>query len=68
MPARFDSTSAPKTAPPRTTICMECLSSFEGAGGYHPYLYCELIKLGHIDPEKYLASYGFIRRPLRASA
>jgi hypothetical protein len=47
---------------------MECLSSFEGAGGYHPYLYCELIKLGHIDPEKYLASYGFIRRPLRASA
>ncbi len=26
---------------------------------YHPYLYCELVKLGHTDPAGYLASYGF---------
>lgn len=47
-------------------ICQECYSSFEGEGGYHPYLYCELIKLGHADPVRYLAMYGFARRPLHA--
>lgn len=41
--------------------CQECGAHVEPAGAYHPYLYCELVKLGHRDPEAYLRSYGFER-------
>lgn len=30
-------------------------------GEYHPFLFCELVKLGHRDPAAYLAAYGYAR-------
>lgn len=30
---------------------------------YHPYLFCELYRLGHAEPDVYLAAYGFTRDP-----
>lgn len=30
---------------------------------YHPFLYCELYKLGHRDQAAYLRLYGFERVP-----
>lgn len=44
--------------------CTECgalVPLVNGRQPYHPYLYCELIRLGHHDPEQYLRSYGFAR-------
>ena len=43
------------------TQCMECGATGVPAAAYHPFLYCELVKLGHHDPESYLRSYGFVR-------
>lgn len=43
--------------------CQECgQRQPEGPAQYHPFLFCELVKLGHHDPALYLASYGFTRR------
>ena len=42
-------------------ICQEC-GMLVGEGiVYHPYLFCELFKLGYDDPFAYLRSYGFER-------
>jgi hypothetical protein len=41
--------------------CHECGMTTRHPGDYHPFLFCELFKLGHGDPEAYLRSYGFIR-------
>lgn len=57
------------TAEPRSTgtVCQDCTGWVaddpEGGPGDHPYLFCELVKLGHHDPAAYLAQHGF-RRPL----
>lgn len=44
--------------------CQECGALAPPA--YHPYLYCELVRLGHHDPEAYLRSYGFERQVVAA--
>ena len=41
--------------------CQECGMRCEPPEQYHPFLYCELRKLGHLDPEAYLDLYGFVR-------
>lgn len=44
--------------------CTECKAHVplvDGRQPYHPFLYCELVKLGHHDPAAYLAEYGFRR-------
>lgn len=40
--------------------CAEC-GMLVQPYAYHPYLYCELYKLGRHKPEAYLAAYGFTR-------
>ena len=40
--------------------CAECDALVDG-GEYHPYLYCELYKLGHKEPGHYLKRCGFVR-------
>lgn len=46
---------------PGSMWCMECGMKVQPANAYHPFLYCELFKLGHRDPAKYLRDYGFER-------
>ena len=41
--------------------CAECGMLVQPATAHHPFLYCELYKLRHYDPEHYLATYGFTR-------
>lgn len=43
------------------TECGALVPLVNGRQPYHSFLYCELIKLGHHDPEVYLRSYGFER-------
>lgn len=43
--------------------CHECGMHVGPGDVYHPYLYCELFKLGHRDPAAYLRGYGFERVP-----
>lgn len=43
--------------------CGECGMFTGHAATYHPFLYCELYRLGHPKPAAYLASYGFTRAP-----
>lgn len=45
--------------------CQECGQRTESPGEYHPFLYCELYKLGHRDQEAYLRAYGFERSESR---
>lgn len=49
----------------KNTQCAECEMQVPndsyGLAGYHPFLFCELYKLGHRDPAAYLRSYGFER-------
>lgn len=45
----------------RTFDCGECGQCIPSGIVYHPYLYCELYKMGHRDQEAYLRSYGFER-------
>ena len=33
----------------------------ESPTAFHPFLHCELFKLGHSDPEAHLAMYGYTR-------
>lgn len=40
--------------------CAECDALCEPAE-YHPFLYCELYKLGHHEPGRYLRKSGFVR-------
>lgn len=42
-------------------VCQTCKMRVEPANAYHPWLYCELVQLGHDDPEAYLRLYGFTR-------
>jgi hypothetical protein len=44
-----------------TMTCQECGGTVPNGPHYHPYLHCELVKLGHRDPAAYLASYGYRR-------
>jgi hypothetical protein len=39
--------------------CGECGQRVR-AVEFHPYLYCELYKLGHYDQAAYLRDYGFV--------
>lgn len=50
----------PFAARRRAMECGECGQIVEAAE-YHPYLYCELFKLGHRDQTAYLRYYGFTR-------
>lgn len=43
-----------------TFPCGECGMHVIGPE-YHPYLFCELFKLGHADPAGYLRQCGFDR-------
>jgi DNA-directed RNA polymerase subunit RPC12/RpoP len=43
-----------------TYVCQECGKTVTAAE-LHTYLHCELYKLGHRDPNAYLASYGYER-------
>lgn len=48
-------------------ICAECHGVVKEPDGFHPYLFCELVKLGHHDPGAYLRLYGFTwRNPVAA--
>lgn len=49
----------PKEPPYERYDCQECGKNV--GREYHPFLYCELVKLGHRDPEAYLREYGFVR-------
>ncbi len=49
---------------PGPNDCQECGQLVEDAGAFHPYLYCELYKLGHHDQEAWLRAYGFERVPV----
>lgn len=44
------------------TPCGSC-GQRVGVREYHPFLYCELFKLGHADQAGYLRLYGFERVP-----
>lgn len=46
---------------PEELTCHECYGRLKHPAEYHPFLYCELVKLGHHDPAAYLASYGLHR-------
>jgi hypothetical protein len=46
-------------------ICQECHGIVPDGPHYHPFLHCEMVKLGHHDPAAYLASYGYTRQPAR---
>ncbi len=43
------------------TVCSECGMLVESPTAFHPFLHCELFKLGHSDPEAHLAMYGYTR-------
>jgi len=53
---------------PLNTRCGECGMDVGHAAAYHPFLFCELFKLGHRDPAAYLAQYGFVRVGAREGA
>lgn len=47
--------------PDKPSVCTECGMTVKHPRQYHPYLFCELYKLGYLDPEDHLKRYGYHR-------
>ena len=43
--------------------CGECGMLVEPINAFHPWLYCWLFKSGVTDPDRFLATHGFVPDP-----